>query len=297
MVGENSLSTRERPHGEERFTPGSGEMEIQNETLSKAIIEGIDNKSNITDEQVPTFENLNSYSFEKTNSISHAHFEPPIPKNGVRTQQYIDKFNTELESKISNAVDPEVVDRLFNVLGKPYEYAKQGILALESESKTHNIPQILRLKDAMDHIALALTTYAGDKKKQLSSLDMAEDCLKRVSIESIEIIVNELYSSTQEILEKPRFYYRLTFFSLPDEAKIDTHCKNIEYYLRDGQLRENMGYWESCLTAYERAYDEALTLKNLLPNIDEARYRFFVIFISIAAILISVTVPFIFHFI
>jgi hypothetical protein len=143
----------------------------------------------------------------------------------------------------------------------------------------------------LDHIVIALFEYSGEKEKQLRSLDLAEDHLRRASIESIEILVIELFFSIYRILKQPRFYYRLVCFSLPDKRKIDTHIKTVEYHLQRGrQLKGKIDDWELCLRKIEKAYDEATILKNLLPDIDEARYRFLMIFASIIAILVSVTV-------
>lgn len=47
---------------------------------------------------------------------------------------------------------------------------------------------------------------------------------------------------------------------------------------------------------FHTAYDDILILKDLLPNPDEARRNFYTMLISIAALVLSVVLPIIFHF-
>lgn len=206
------------------------------------------------------------------------------------------EFKAELKSRISSVADPEVIDRLLEIMDTPYWYAEQAILILKSTSKHHHIAQVERINDAMRHIVQVLTIYAGNTEKQLSTLAITEDYLKRVSIESVRIIVDELYTSIQDVLKKPRFYYRFIFVSLPEKSKIDMHIEKIENYIEEGELRKNIGYWESSLYEYEKAYDEAILLKDLLPDPDEAKHKFFVTAISLVALVLSVILPLIFRF-
>lgn len=183
------------------------------------------------------------------------------------------------------AIDPEIVERLLEILDKPYKYAKLGILDLESKSRRYSLSQILQLRDALDHIAIALVDNRGEKKKQLRSLDLAEDHLRRASIESVEILVAELFYFVLRTLEKPRIYYRIACFSLPERDKLEEHLGRIQYHTLEGRrLKGNIEDWELCLTEFRKAYDEAKTLKDQLPDRNEAKYRF----IGVLGILISI---------
>ncbi len=199
---------------------------------------------------------------------------------------------------MSNQIDPEVMEKLLKLLDKPYKRAKLGILNLESKSKKYSFSQILQLRDALDHISIALVEHSGEKEKQLKSLDLAEDHLRRASIESIEILVTELFFSMLGLLEKPRIYYKFAFCPLPEKYKIDAQLKKIEYHLKRGrQLKGKIDDWELCLMEFEKAYNETVILKNLLPHSNEAKYRFFVILITIMAFTVSVAVAVISHFV
>lgn len=178
----------------------------------------------------------------------------------------------------------------------PYWYAEQANLILKSTSKHHHIAQVEQINEAMHCIVQVLTIYAGNTEKQLSTLAIAEDYLKKASIKSVKIIVDELYESIQAVLKRPRFYYRFIFVSMPEKSKIDEYMENIENHLEEGELRKNIGYWESSLYEYEKAYDAANALKKLLPDPDEANHKFFVTAISLAALVLSVTLPIIFRF-
>jgi hypothetical protein len=184
------------------------------------------------------------------------------------------------------AIDPEILGRLLEILDKPYKYAKLGILDLESKSRGYSLSQILQLRDALDHIAIALVDNREEKKKQLKSLDLAEDHLRRASIESVEILVTELFYSILRILEKPPIYYRIACFSLPEKDRLEEHFERIQYHMLEGRrLKGKIEDWELCLIEFRKAYDEAKALKDQLPDRNEARYRF----IGVLGILISIT--------
>lgn len=297
MVGENILSDRERPHDKERFIPRPGGMKTQNETRSNTITEKADGRPHITDDSIPLFETSHHYTLEKTNGIPRAHFASSNFEKDTKTQRYIDEFNIKLGSEPSDAMDSEVRERLSEVLDKPYRYAKQGIHVLESESKKLNSFYLFQFIDAMDHIREVMEGYPKDKERQLNHLDEAEDILKRISTESFETYVAELFSPLEKCSKKPRIYYRLIFFPLPDKNKVDTYLTEVRQHLERGcQLKRRRNKWELCLEEFEKAYNGIEILKNQLPDENEASYRFFVILIPIMISVISVTITLILHF-
>lgn len=192
-----------------------------------------------------------------------------------------------------NAIDPDIVSRLLEILDKPYKLAKIGIFNLMSESKEYSPSLMLQFTSVLDHIEKSLIESAGDRKKQIMHLNIAEDYLRRVSIESREVRATEKYSSILECLKKPRIYYQLALLSLPSKNRIDTHIRIIEYHLQRGtQLKEGKTDWELCLKEYDEAYEEAVNLKNQLPDNDEVRFRLAEIIIPIA---ISVVIAILFR--
>lgn len=201
---------------------------------------------------------------------------------------------TELEweiSKISNAINPEVQERLLELLDKPYRYAKISVSNLESNSMKYNSFYVLQLVKVLDHIVTALIGYPRDKEEQLKILKIAEDRLKRISVESLEAYVTEQFSSVVKALKKPRMYYRLAFFSLPEKSKIEVYVEDVKHNLLRGfQLRDKVEDWELCLMELEEALEGVKILKNLLPDADRVRYRFFVTLISITATVVSITI-------
>lgn len=191
----------------------------------------------------------------------------------------------------NDGIDPNVQDRLYEIFHNHYKHARSNIQDLESKSKRHILSQIVLLEESFDHIANALTAYPEKKEKQLQELDSAEDCLKRISIESKENLADELYHSILKVLKKPRIYYKLVFLSLPDKDNIKMHLEKFEYHLDTGRfLKSKRDSRELCFKEFEKAYHEAKILENLLPSNDEAKYRFVVLLFSIIAVMISVTI-------
>ncbi len=196
---------------------------------------------------------------------------------------------SEWDGKIYSIADPGVQERLSEILDKPYRYANLGILKLESNSRKHNPSYMLQLIEALDYIAKTLVDYQWEKDKQMKSLDMAEDLLKSISVESIEAFVTEQFALIVKCLKKPRIYYMITFSSLPDKSEIEAFTNHIKFHLKRGFELKNRGdNWELCLMEFEEAYRWIEILKNLLPDPDKVRYKFFVIFISILAMLTGV---------
>jgi hypothetical protein len=190
----------------------------------------------------------------------------------------------------NDGIGPNVHDRLYEIFHNHYKHAKSSIQDLESKSKRHILSQIVLLEEAFDHIANAVTAYPEEKEKQLQELDSAEDCLKRISIESKENLADELYSSILKVLKKPRIYYKLVFLSLPDKVTIEMHLERFEYHFDIGRsLKSKRNSRRLCLKEFEKAYHEAKILEDLLPSNDEAKYRFVVLLFSIIAVMVSVT--------
>ncbi len=297
MVGENILSDRERLHDRERFIPRPGGIKAQNKTRSNTIIEKADDGPHIADDSIPLFETSNYYVFEKTNGIPRLYSESSNFEKDTKTQRYIDESNIGLGREPSDAVDSEILERLSEVLDKPYNYANLGIHALESESKKLNSSYWSQLIDAMGHIREVLVGYPGDKKSQLDHLDEAENILKRISIESFETYVTELFSPLEKCSKKPRIYYRLIFFPMPDKNKIDTYLAEVRQHLERGrQLKRRRNKWELCLEEFEKAYEGIEILKNLLPDDNEAKYRIFMVLIPIMALFVSIAVTIVLYF-
>ncbi|KYK29139.1 MAG: hypothetical protein HXS48_07270 [Theionarchaea archaeon] len=261
----------------ENPVPISKERQVQKAILLKITAEEIEPDLDITDEHIPTFESSALLGPREINNIPFTNFESPSLKKD-RIRQYIDEIDPELE-RMPTIIDPDVQNQLIDIL-EIYKSATAYFLNLESKSKKYNFSRVLQLKDILDQISAVLTEHLGDKEKQLISLDLIKNHLRTASIENIESLIAEMYSSILRCLDKPRIYYKFTFFSLPDKSKIDAHIETIKYHLRRSHQLGDRN-WEFCLEEYKKAYKETLILRNLLPDSNEAKYRFFVILISL----------------
>lgn len=212
------------------------------------------------------------------------------------SQNYIDEFidpALELEGKFG-PIDPEVQGRLIDLFAT-YNRVHVYLRDLERRSKNYSAFQTLHFKYVLDSLATTLIERAGDIEKQCALIDSTEDYLKDASIDIVETLATEVFSSIVTWLKKPRFYYTLAFFSLPDKSEIKIHTKTIKHHLRRGSQLKNTD-WELCFMEFNTAYEEILILKDLLPNPDEARRNFYTMLISITALVLSVVLPIIFHF-
>ena len=202
----------------------------------------------------------------------------------------------EWRSRIYN-IDLEVQKKLAELFDRPYKYAKLGVFYLESSSRKLNATYMLRFIEATDYIRKALVECAGDKKRQLKYLNRAEKILKRISTETIETYVNQLHSSLLNVLQKSPAYYQLTFSSLPDETKTETYLTDVQYHLDRGkELKQREEDWEYCMEEFEKAYEEIEILKNLLPESNESKYRFYAILVPIITFMIGVLITIILHY-
>ncbi|MGD2246813.1 MAG: hypothetical protein PVF58_00285 [Candidatus Methanofastidiosia archaeon] len=185
-------------------------------------------------------------------------------------------------------IDPCVARKLLEVLDK-YKYAEKAVWKSVSKSGQPDFSLRLKLHDAVDNIVKALVDNRGNKEKQLECLELAEDILRKIPIEGAKAQAIELYRSILDCLRKPRIFYKITFFSLPDRAKIDTQLKIIEHLLQKGRkLKAQKANDELIQKTFEKAQKEAKTLKDQLPDSDKVLYRFFVILMSFLALIIAI---------
>lgn len=286
MAKSKPLFDNEKSLSMENPVSASNRMSLQKEVA----FNGTDNvigPLDTSDECIPTFEIHDLFSPKEVTNILLTPFGSSIQKRYSLENQDVDSPTiTELRlGKTSSKIDPEVQDRLIEISGI-YKHINAFLLELESKSK-YSFTEILHSEDVLDQITIALTEYNGDKKKQLTALNLVKDYLKSASIKALDIFVDETSFLVLEYLKKPPIYYKLTFFSLPDKNKIRKHLKKTKYHLRTGQQLKDIN-WEFSLEECNKAYIVALNLRNLLPDSNEAKHRFSVILISLMSAATSV---------
>ena len=280
MAGSKILIEKESSHIRDDPLSFSMERKPKKEIFLRITAEVIEPDRNMDDEYIAAIENPNPYNTEEIGNIPFATFESSLPTLDRRRRKHVDEIDSELELEdVHPIIDPDVQDELITIL-KIYKGAVNCLSELQSRSKKYGFSQTLQLEDMFDYITTALTEYAGDKKKQIEILDIVQDNLKNAFFEDIRDFVIELFSLVLEFSRKPRLYYRLAFFSLPDKSKIEADLKRTKHHLlRAHELKDRN--WEFCMREFEKAYNTALNLKNQFPGKNEARYRFFVILISL----------------
>lgn len=211
--------------------------------------------------------NEKSMGAENSASLSH--------REGFTGERLSRASDEDLESLLDffvpGMVDPVMKDLFVEIL-ETYKSTQAFLLELESHSK-YNFTEILLHKNTLDQLAAAFTEYAGNKRTQFMTLNLAKKYLNNVFIRAIDIFVKETSSLVLECLKRPSFYYKSAFFPKPDENRLRNHIKETESHLEMGHLLKEKN-WEFSLREFNSAYIGALTLRSQIPDSNEIKHRF-----------------------
>lgn len=193
------------------------------------------------------------------------------------SQGYHESVNPELDLRFG-PIHPDVQRKLVE-LSETYKCATKCLGNLKHESKKYISSQILQSTYLFDDVTTILVEYS-DRQDQIEALHRVEEQLKSTFIEIMMNLIAGKISSIKKCSEKPRIYYELTFFSLPEKNEITTRMEAIKRHMQRGhQLKDED--WKFCLKEFERAYEEADILMSMLPDSNTAKYRFVMILLSV----------------
>jgi hypothetical protein len=280
------LSGSEKSFSIENPLFASSSVDSQKGALSQTTDRVIGLDSDITHEHIPLFENSHGSGIEEMARILFTPAGSPVPgKNRIKSYTNSNESSTP-GLELSTTIDPDVQELLVEIF-EIYTCTHEFLLELESQSR-YEVTDILQHEDILDYITYVLTEHSGTTESQLRTLNLVKNHVERVPIEAITIFVQETDHFASEYLGKPSLYYTLTFSPLPDKNRIRKYLKKTKRHLRMGrQLKDTDG--EYCLREFNKAYVGALSLRNVLPDRNEVRYRFFVILISLTSAAVAVT--------
>ena len=281
MAKSKTLSDTEKSFSVENSASVSQRRGLRREIVLNATDKNEFNLE-ISDKHVPEVDIQSSSSSKDTGDISFVPRELPL----LRRRDMEDSSNLKSSQlkNLSNVIDPDVQRLLIRTLDIR-ECTYTFLQELESRSK-HCFTELLNPEITLEFLAITLRKDSN-KKEQLNILDKAIDDIQEASINAVTSFVDETSSLLEECLKNPPIYYRLIFVPLPDFEKIKKHYSRSKHHMHMSRQLKDID-WESSLDQCRRAYNEALNLRNQLPDTNESEYKFFVTSISIISLVIGV---------
>lgn len=116
---------------------------------------------------------------------------------------------------------PEVINRTLQILTEQYvAYVKGAIIWLEVYTREKSKRSIYELRDALDHIALALEPDINDEDAH-KFLNAAEEHLRRAAVEPAEWLALEELQKLLKIRVKGFWWWQLLFLKPPNSKEFD----------------------------------------------------------------------------
>jgi hypothetical protein len=117
--------------------------------------------------------------------------------------------------------NPEVINRTLQIFSEQYvDYVKEAIIWLEVYTGEKSKRSIYELRDALDHIALALEPSIDDEQAN-TFLNAAEEHLRRAAVEPAEWLALEELKKLLKIRGKGFWWWRLLFLKPPNSKEFD----------------------------------------------------------------------------
>ncbi len=147
---------------------------------------------------------------------------------------------------------PTIIDGIVKILTEQYmPYAKEAILWLEVYSGERSKRSIYELRDAFDHIAIAVQSGISEEKA-LKNLNAAEEHLRRGVVEPAEWIALEELRKLLKIKFKGFWWWKLFFLKPPNSEEFNKKIYEAQELISRGR------------------YYKGISLKNSYDNFKKA---------------------------
>jgi len=161
--------------------------------------------------------------------------------------------NPALEIEESTSVNPLVTDRIVQILRKQYiPYVKKAIQELEVLTGKRSKRAIYELRDALDHIAIAVQ-QSTTEEKAIKSLNAVEEHLRRATVEPAEFVALEKLKKLLQIKDRGFWWWKLFFLKAPDTKEFDTEIFKGQQFLSEGRYYKAISVKDSYLNL-QKAY-------------------------------------------
>lgn len=180
---------------------------------------------------------------------------------------------------------PTVINSIVKILTEQYmPYVKEAILWLETYSGERSKRSVYELRDALDHIAIAVQSGISEEKA-LKNLDAAEEHFRRAVVEPAEWIALEELRRLLKIKFRGFWWWRLFFLHPPDSEDFNNKIYEAQELISKGRYFKGISVKDS----YDNFKNAYLLLHRLLDKVKPAELnsRIFAAILVLVGIIIS----------
>jgi hypothetical protein len=160
--------------------------------------------------------------------------------------------NPTTESETTTSADPVLINMIVKILREQYiPYVKEAVQELEVLTKKRSKRAIYELRDALDHIAIAVQEDTPNEVA-LKSIDAVEEHLRRATIEPAEFLTLAKLDQLLHIKQRGFWWWKLFGVKPPDTKEFDEKILKGQKLLSKGR------------------YYKGISLKNSYTNLKEA---------------------------
>jgi hypothetical protein len=193
--------------------------------------------------------------------------------------------------KSDNIISPEkeeIIESILEVLGEPYQYARDMHIHNEIATFKRDWVGMYNLRDAFDHLRKLLIYLFEDDDNNKANRELAEmeAHLYRAILEGAQN-VTEVYLGRIDKKLKPRILYRLSFVDVPSETEITTAISSVKEKIEHGRNYKPKN-WKEAAKSFKEAEDILKSLEQKLPSPNEIRYRLIVVGLTTLTLLIGI---------
>lgn len=176
-----------------------------------------------------------------------------------------------------------IIDRLLTLLREQYlPYVKDAILWLEVHTGERSKRAVHELRDALDHIAIAVQTDIKEEEA-LKSLDAVEEHFRRAAVEPAEWVALEQLRKLLKIKQNGFWWWKLFFLKPPDSKDFNDKIYKGQEFIAQGRHFKGISLSES----YKNFKEGYIVFRKLLDEVQPAELNsriFAVVLVAIGLI-------------
>jgi len=181
--------------------------------------------------------------------------------------------------------DPKIIKRIVELLNEQYlPYVKKAVLQLEVYSGEKSKRAVHELRDALDHIAIAVHKDTTEFLA-LKSLNAVEEHFRRAAVEPIEWIALREIERLLKVKRKGFWWWRLLFVKPPDSKEFNERILRGQELIAQGRYYKGISLKDS----YENLQKAYLIFHELLSTIrpEELMSRYFDLILALAMLVLG----------
>ncbi|MFH1191793.1 MAG: hypothetical protein V1670_06335 [Candidatus Omnitrophota bacterium] len=161
---------------------------------------------------------------------------------------------------------PNIINRVTALFTEQYvPYVKEAVLWLEVYSGEKSKRAVYELRDALDHIAIAVQSGISEEKA-IKSLDAAEEHFRRAVVEPAEWIALEELRRLLKIKNKGFWWWKFFLLRAPDSKEFNEKIYKAQEFITQGRHYKGVSIKDS-YDNFKKAY---ILLHELLDEVKPA---------------------------